>query len=52
MEFKLIIQDKQSNGSLFIRTLPLDPSFVSEAFEVREACGNSYCIFILEYCSN
>jgi hypothetical protein len=52
MEYKLIIQENQSKGSIYIRTLPLDPGFVQEALKVREACGNSYCLFIFEYCQN
>jgi hypothetical protein len=52
MEYKIIIQENERNGAIYIRTLPLDPSFVQEAMRVREACGNSYCVFVLEYCQN
>lgn len=52
MKYTIIIQDNESNGDIFIRTLPLDPGFVQEVLNVREACGNAYCIFVAEYCQN
>ena len=52
MEYRIIIQEHQSGGGIYIHTLHLDPAFLQDALEQREAGGNSYCLFIPGFCQN
>jgi hypothetical protein len=52
MEYKVVIQENLSNGSIYIHNFPLESDSVQEAMIFRALDYHSDCVFILEYCCN